>query len=289
MERLGWRNEEIRSSGNAGVVTCRILYKDLPVLGSIIKVQHPAAVPFGDLEVVAKKHRALFLKIEPDLGGPAPETFAKQGFVPDNWPLTPTKVIRVDLRPSLDELWRKLAKDARYSVRKAEQNGIVTEVTALNDGDSAQKKLKEFYKIFKSTGHAKGFWIPARREITAKGEAFAANAFLIIGRFGEEALSGAFIIFNGQTAYYEHAASTLLGRKLLAQYLVMWTLIKLAKNRGCTLLDLGGIADPRFKISRRWESLSVFKAKFCGETVTYPGSFTKYYNRLVRFLFRFNF
>ncbi len=288
MGLLGWQIEEISDYGNSATAPCRILYKKLPLIGSIIKVLHPATVPFRDLEKIAKKHRALFLKIEPDLDGPDPETFAKNGFVPDNWPLTPTKVIRVDLHPSTDELWRKLAKDARYSIRKAGQNGVVTEVTPLNNGEDSQKKLREFYKIFKSTGHAKGFWIPPRREVSAKGEAFAKEAFLIIGRFGPDALSGAFVIFNGQTVYYEHAASTLLGRKLLAQYLVMWTLIKLAKDRGCTLLDLGGIADPRFKISRRWGSLSVFKSKFCGEIVTYPGSFTKYYNPLIKFLFRFN-
>lgn len=286
MSRLGWKIE-LLENGEAGV--CRVFVKDLPFLGSIVKTMRPAFVPFGSLEELAKRRRVLFIKVEPAEGGTEEQALLANGYVQDNWPLCPTKVITVDLKPGLDDLWNKFSKDARYSIRKAERNGITIEVIPLNDAVLTPKRLQSFYKIFKSTGQEKGFWIPPRRELEAKVSAFKDKGYFILARFGpDEYLSGALVIFSGNTAYYEHAAATIVGRKLLAQYLVMWELIKMAKERDCTLLDLGGIADPRFKISRQWGSLSVFKSKFCGSESTYPGSFTKYYNPLIKFLFKFN-
>lgn len=286
MALLGWQVELLQNGQNR---LCRVFVRDLPLVGTIIKTMHPTFIPFAQLEELARKRRALFIKVEPPENGPGEEVLAANGYVQDNWPLCPTKVIRVDLKPDLEELWNKFSKDARYSIRKAERNGVTLEVIPLSDLKQLPKSLQTFYKLFKSTGQEKGFWIPPRRELEAKVLAFKDKGCFILARFGEdEYLSGALIIFSGNTAYYEHAAATLVGRKLLAQYLVVWELIKMAKERDCNLLDLGGIADPRFKISRRWGSLSVFKSKFCGIEATYPGSYTKYYNPVIKFLFKFN-
>lgn len=285
MSRLGWKIEEIYSPDKSQ--TCRVFIKDIPIFGSIVKTMHPAFISFEKLDELARRRRALFIKLEPGENFPNENVLAQHGYLPDNWPLCPTKVVRVDLHPSAEELWGNFAKDARYSIRKAERNGVTLEVIPLKDAGS--KTIQTFYKIFKSTGQEKGFWIPPKKELEAKVRAFKDKGCFILARFGQdEYLSGALIIFAGKTVYYEHAAATVVGRKLLAQYLVIWELIKMAKDRGCELLDLGGVADPRFKISRRWGSLSVFKSKFCGVEATYPGSFTKYYNPLIKLLFKFN-
>lgn len=282
MEKIGWESEKLTTSKS------QIFIKKLPLIGSIIKVLHPSLIDFRELEEAARCHRALFLKIEPLLGGPGLAPFAEQGFVPDSWPLCATRVYQITIQDNLEKIMENFSKDARYSIHRAERNGIVAETTPLKKSQEAQPKLKTFYQLFKHTGEKKGFWVPPRRELEAKAEAFAETAYLVLAKFGEEYVSGAFVIINGKTAYYEHAAANALGRKLLAQYLVVWETIKLAKESNCQILDLGGIADPRFKISRRWQGLEVFKAKFGGEIITYPGSYTKYYNPLVRLLFKLN-
>lgn len=282
MEKLGWQSKILPSSNS------QIFIKKLPLLGAIIKVIHPQYINFLELEEAANKYRPLFLKIEPTLEGPAPSELEERGFVPDNWPLCATRIYQINIQNDLEDISGKFSKDARYSVHRAERNGIVAEIVPLKSGQEAQPKLKIFYQLFKHTGEKKGFWVPPRRELEAKAGAFAETAYLILAKFGEEYVSGAFVIINGKTAYYEHAAANALGRKLLAQYLVVWETIKLAKEEDCQTLDLGGIMDPRFKISRRWQGLEVFKAKFGGEIITYPGSYTKYYNPLIKLLFKLN-
>jgi lipid II:glycine glycyltransferase (peptidoglycan interpeptide bridge formation enzyme) len=281
MRSLGWQAEKI---------PCQIFIKKLPLLGAVIKVPRPESVPFTALEQAAKKHRALFVKVEPDLQGPSPSVFLEHGFQPDSWPLCATAVVKINLEGGLSLTQSRFHKDARYSVRKAEHSGVTVETYPILDQSSENRqKIQTFYQLFRKTGAAKGFWVPSRREVEAKALAFAPHAFLILTKFGKEYLSGALILLHEKSASYEYAASSALGRKLLAQYLVVEEAVKLAMSSGCQILDLGGITDPRFRVSRRWQGLEVFKGKFGGEFVKYPGSYTKYYNPLVKLLFKLNF
>lgn len=283
MRKIGWVSETLPAT------TCQVFIKKLPVVGSIIKILRPASLNLNEIDKIAHKNRALFLKVEPALTGVSPQNLLQNGFLPDNWPLCATRVYRIGLEDSLEGMMVRFSKDARYSIHRAERNGITVDITPLINFKKDHPKLRIFYQLFKHTGEKKGFWVPPRRELEAKAVAFAKKSYLVLAKFGEDYVSGAFVIVNGNTAYYEHAAANALGRKLLAQYLVVWETIKLAKEKGCQILDLGGIADPRFKISRRWQGLEVFKAKFGGEIVTYPSSYTKYYNPLIKFLFKLNF
>ena len=53
-------------------------------------------------------------------------------------------------------------------------------------------------------------------------------------------------------------------------------------------MDLDGIYDPRFpSFLAKWGGFSHFKEKFGGEVVTYPVAHVKYYNKLLKYLFKF--
>ena len=256
----------------------------------MIKIQRPTVLPtVGEIDEIAKKHRALFVKLEPSFAkateGLRPSL--PHGLEPDNWSLSSTRTIHLDLTPSEEDIFAKFSKDARYSIRRSQRNGVKSDIrqgffaSAQNDGG-----LKKFYNLLKETGKRKKFWVAPFKDLQAKAEAFKDKSALIFAYHNSKLVAGALTLFHDQVAYYHHAASNLQGRKLLAPYLIVWEAIRQAKKKGCHTLDLEGIYDPRYKIYKRFRKIGIFKKKFGGREVEYPGSFIRYYNPIIKLIFK---
>ena len=276
LHQLHWLSEKLKIKNSK----CKIFIRKIPFFGSVIKIQRPSEVPpIEDIDRIAKKHRALFVKLEPSFALRASEGL--RPFDPDNWPLVPTRTIRIGLTPATDEIFARFSKDARYSIRRAERNGVEVRSLGLEAGN-----LKVFYDLLKETGKRKRFWVPPEADLQAKAQAFKDKSMLLLAYHNRKPIAGALILFHDQVAYYHQAASNLCGRKLLAPYLVVWEVIKLSKKRGCHTLDLEGIYDPRYPIYKRFKKIGIFKKKFGGKEIEYPGSFIRYYNPFVKLIFK---
>jgi len=119
MQAIGW---EVVKLANINTFIKKI--PCAPV--SLVKILRPPwPIPFAAIDELARKRRALFVKIQPDLlnQDTISEIFTKNGYQRDSWPTIPTKTIQHDLTPSEEVLYRKLSKDARQSIRKAEEYG----------------------------------------------------------------------------------------------------------------------------------------------------------------------
>jgi len=271
LSQLGWQVEHLGKT--------KIFIRKLPLVGSVAKIQRPSMIPpAGEIDGIAKKHKALFIKLEPSL--PSPPSLPS-GFEPDNWPLLPSRTIWVDLQPREEEIFKSFSKDARYSVRKAQKVGVGVVCRAW-----PCERLEIFYQLFSETGQRKKFWVPPFEDLKAKVEAFEDQSVLLLAYHNREPIAGALILFHDRVVYYHHAAANLSGRKLLAPYLIVWEAIKLAKKRGCHTFDLEGIYDPRYRIYKRWQNISIFKKKFGGKEIEYTGSFIRYYNPIVKLIFK---
>jgi lipid II:glycine glycyltransferase (peptidoglycan interpeptide bridge formation enzyme) len=276
LTRLGWQVVKRKSQ----IPNPKIYVRKLPLIGALAKIQRPAVIPpIEEIDRVAQKHRALFVKLEPGLNQKV--RIKNQGFESDKWPLLPSRTIWLDITPDKDTIWANFSKDARYSIKKAKRLGVFVKIFKPDE-----KSLPAFYKLFKETGRRKKFWVPPLKDLEAKVEAFKGNSLLILAYHHSEPVAGALILFYDHVAYYHHAAASKKGRHLLAAYLIIWEAIKRAKERDCQILDLEGIYDPRYKIYRRWKGISIFKRKFGGEEVEYPGTYIKYYNPIIKWLFR---
>lgn len=115
IRELGWRVEETKKT--------KIFIRKLPLIGSVGKIQRPPVIPpIEKIDRIAKKHRALFVKLEPGLNEEL--GMKNEGFEEDSWTLLPTRTIHIDLTPSEEEIFANFSKDARYSVRKARRDGV---------------------------------------------------------------------------------------------------------------------------------------------------------------------
>jgi len=287
LQRTGWSVEEVKRTRSKIAnpaerdkrYKVKVYIRKIPLIGSVIKIQRPAEIPpMEEIDRIAKKHRALFVKIEPVVSSQEPVA----GFEPDPNPNLPTKTMVIDLTKAEKKLWDDLSQDARQSVRKARSEQLT--VNSYQFGKPGfDKALNEFHQLLKETGRRQGFWTPSLAQLQVKAGAFGQDVILFLVQPGP--LAGAFFLRDGETVYYHHAGSSPEGREKHAPYLLLWEVIKFFRNSD-KRLDLEGVSDPRFpKQTKRWSGFTIFKNKFGGNKIEYPRPLIRYYHPLVKLLF----
>jgi lipid II:glycine glycyltransferase (peptidoglycan interpeptide bridge formation enzyme) len=270
MGKIGW--EEV----NIGPV--RAFIRKTPLLGAVIRIPRPnLPLPLEEIDQLARERRALLVKIEPNflLNGFNPQVMGK--LRKDRSPILPTRTIWIDLTKSLEHLQASFDKDTRNLARRAEKEGVV--VFESND-------LKSFYELWEDTARRKGFYIPFQKEMEAVWQSFSGR-HLLSAKLGGKIVAAVMLFGYKEAIYYYFAASSEAGRKVYAPYLLMWAVIKRAKDWGYKRLDLEGISDPAVKHTHSWAGFSHFKKGFGGQEVHYVGSFSKYYSPLGKIIGRF--
>ena len=251
---------------------------------SIIKLQRPEMIDIQKINQLAKNHRALAIYIEPSLSTINYQLSTKKnGFHLSRSPFLPTKTIHLDLAQSQKQLLTDMKKDARYCIRKASLAGPTCKQVGP-DG------IKLFHQAWKRAVSWKRH-VPPLKTLKNLKTAFGPKAIFLVAltkvtpgvELGQNdvdtpgvdaILAGTIILLTKDTAYYYYAFTSKEGRKMMAQYLLVWEVIKIAKKQGCKIFDFEGIYDPRFPI-KNWQGFSYFKKSFGGKEVEYPGCFVK--------------
>jgi lipid II:glycine glycyltransferase (peptidoglycan interpeptide bridge formation enzyme) len=274
LEKLGWKTIPLGSQ-NAYV-------RKIP-FGSIIKIpRFDPPIPFSQIDKIAKEEGAFFVKIEPNRklsDSVLQEKLKSNGFTTEKWSLQPTKSITIDLSQDKEKLLANMEKDTRYSVRKAERDGVVTEKS---------RDIDKFLNLHKETSKRQRFWTSEKDSKSLWDSLPEENRALLFAKKDGKILAGTFLIFHDKIAHFYEAASSIYRRDLMAPYLIVWEGIKLAKLKGCETFDFEGIVDSRITATKKWKGFTHFKRGFGGEEVTYLGSFIKFYNLIVKFIFSLN-
>lgn len=277
LENLGWKSEKISSQLFAYV-------RPVPILGSIIKVPRcPLPIPFKEIDRIAHKHNAAFVKLEPEIETNKPSTkkllrlLKNEGYKNSSWSLNPLKTLKVNLGKSEEELLKTMEKDTRYSIKLAIRKGVQVEET--ND-------FNNFKQIYYDTAKRKKFW-PAKKELETLWSVFSKEnkAVILTASYKKEALATCMLLFDGHQGYYSHAASLEKHRKVMAPYLLLWHSMMFLKRKSALSFDLEGVKDDRYAATKKWGGFTLFKRGFGGEEVEYLGSFTKYYKLWPKILF----
>lgn len=175
---------------------------------------------------------------------------------------------------SSEEIMSGFKPDWRNRIRKAVRKGVYCKTMGVEG-------LSDFYPLMVETGIRDNFPIRNpeyfRRFMKALGE--SCELFICYADIdGKEVpLSGAVAVNYSGTYTYVYGASSNENRNLYPNYLMQWTMINQAVEKGCKLYDFGGIPgyldekNPACGIYR-------FKKGFGGETVNYAGEFVKRYN-----------
>jgi len=184
--------------------------------------------------------------------------------------------LKVDLKPSLEEIMASFKQKTRYNVRLATRKGVRVRL-------GRDKDLKEFLRLLKITSKRDGFSIYTDEYYQRLYKVFKKEDMveLLVAEYQSEVLGVFFCVFFGKECTYLHGATSNKYRNLMAPYALMWEAIKRAKERGCQVLDLWGVA-PENEINHPWYGFTRFKRGFVPRDpiVAYPGTYFLVANKL---------
>lgn len=229
---------------------------------SIIKIQRPAKVDLDFIKVLAKKHKAFQIIIEPT-------TFKDANYLIDNgwklsFPYLPSKTIFIDLTKPKDILLSEMHQKTRYNIKVAAKKGVVIEYSTDIDA------FADFWQENARDRHA----LPQKKHIKGMYRAFSEDAKLLIAKHDGKLVAGVLVLIAYGVGYYMYASASAEGKKLFAPTLCAWRAILYAKQRGAKLFDFEGIYDERFPL-KGWLGFTKFKKGFGGREVKFPSAYQK--------------
>jgi lipid II:glycine glycyltransferase (peptidoglycan interpeptide bridge formation enzyme) len=170
----------------------------------------------------------------------------------------------IDVTQSEEDILKNMKKNTRYSVRKAEKDGV--EIVKSESMDDFEK----FWDIYMTTATRQNFTPYSYEYLKKEFELFFAtkHAVLFFGTYQGVAVSTAFVVYANGSGYYHHGASNQKFPSITASEMVQWAAIKEAKARGCERYNFWGIV-PETATTHPWHGLSKFKRGFGGYAEQY--------------------
>ena len=228
-------------------VAVQILFRKLPfglTIGYIPKlaigVQQVADSQrvWGEIDLVCKKNRAIFLKLEPDTWEDEnPIKITNYPFLitsPHN--IQPPRTIIIDIKGNEEEILARMKQKTRYNIRLAEKKGVTVRIW---------DDLESFHKMMLVTGGRDGFGVHSLEYYKRAYDLLYPKGMceILVAEYEGNPLAALFVACNGNRAYYLYGASTDEERNRMPTYLLQWEAMKWAKARGCEEYDLWGVPD----------------------------------------------
>jgi len=173
---------------------------------------------------------------------------------------------KLDITITEEELLKNMRKTTRYLIRQGMKNQDITieKSERLDDIEKYQKLNKEIAKRQKFVPFSFEY-VKNEFDIFSKD----GQALLFFGKYKEEIVSSALVIFWSQIGFYHQAASSSKYAKFSVPYLLLWEAIKEAKKRGCILYDFWGYINPFENPRHPWAGPTLFKIGFGGNAYKY--------------------
>jgi len=233
----------------------------------------------ADLKAFARKQGAIFVKIDPDVslgtGIPgSPEAVedvngaaVRSELAATGWRFSPDQVqfrntVLIDLRPSEDELLRRMKQKTRYNVRLAAKKGVSVRAAAAQD-------LPLLYRMYAETSMRDGFLIREEGYYQTVWNTFAQApaggqqpsapfSEPLIAEVEGRAVAAVSLFYFAGNAYYLFGMSRDEQREKMPNYLLQWEAMRRAKALGCGSYNLWGAPDEFVEGDGLW---SVFRFK----------------------------
>jgi len=234
-----------------------------------------------ELKKIAEKEKCIFIRIAPiwEENEEDEKMFEDLGFRNAPIHMHPELTWELDITPPEQELLLQMRKTTRYLIRQGLKN---RDIEILQSKEV--KDVENFNQLYQETAGRHSFvpffWGYLKNEFLTFGN--ENNIALFLGKYKNEVISSAMIIFWQGIAFYHQGASSSKYPKIPVSYLIQWEAILEAKKRGCHTYNFWGIApfstvtengNPKLQISRGhpWTGLTLFKIGFGG----YPKEYCK--------------
>lgn len=234
-----------------------------------------------EVKKLAKKHQAIFLKIDPDVSAEDNEfkqLITSRGFVSAEKGvgfegIQPKYVFRLDITPDEETLLKNMHSKTRYNIRLAARKGVAIKT------DCTKTDLKEFYDILLETCERDNFLVRSYSYFEDMWDYLVERGYaqLFMAEYEGKYIAGTLAFIFGEKAWYIYGASSNSYRNVMPNYLLQWTMIKWAKEHGCTLYDFRGVPGNLTEDNPLY-GLFKFKKGFNGDYTQFVGEFDLVYS-----------
>lgn len=292
----GWSAERVSTGGPEPRAMAQVLFRHKgPV--SIGYIPRGPAVRVGDadsfadllirIDHVCKRHRALYLIVEPDRSLPTANSAEIPEFGAGPTHIQPARTVKVPMLAD-EALLAQMHQKTRYSVRLAERKGVVID---RHEG-FAEQALRIFYQLLSETSDRNEFGIHTYNYYRSFLTAFGRDSLLLIASVESQPAAALIAASFGDEAIYMYGGSSSQHRAFGAAFNLQFEAMKWARERGKTWYDLWGIpssnpapdAENSDKVPATkgddWRGLYRFKTGFGGQIIEYPGTLERVYHRL---------
>ena len=309
-ERIGFFEDGKLKSG------IQIIFSKIPKTNYTVGIASKTLMPeFEHIEALkeaAKKHRAVFIKVEPDVFSPvqkdksledaSSETASLEaapseaGFLEE--PIEDKKKFLLkngakngkpffekynfilDIDRTEEELLSSFHSKTRYNIRLAEKKGV-----SIID-KSTEEGMEDYIRLMEETTKRQGFFNHNGEYFRRMFKIFPTDTLRIFEAVYKEEVLTAWILFkfNGKL-YYPYGASGNNHRELMPNNLIMWKAIQYGKELNCSVFDLWGCLGPNPDTTDSWYGFHKFKAGYNPELVEYIGTFDFVYKPFMYKLF----
>ncbi|HLF25500.1 MAG TPA: peptidoglycan bridge formation glycyltransferase FemA/FemB family protein [Anaerolineae bacterium] len=233
----------------------------------------------AELESIAQRERAIFVKIDPDVPAPAlhsPPFYGEgSGWGPltrRGWRFSSEQIqfrntVLLDLTPTEEELLAAMKPKTRYNIRLASKKGV-----AVRRGESGD--IEQLYAMYAETAQRDGFIIRPLDYYRDAWSSFMAAGLAqpLIAEAAGEPVAGLILFHFGARAWYVYGMSRDLHRDRMPSYLLQWEAIRWAKAHGCTIYDWWGAPDELTESDPMW-GVYRFKEGFGGRFAPHIGAY----------------
>ena len=244
----------VRLDGVGQLTFHRIPHSPLTI-GYFPKGPMPTAVTLAKLKALGKQKSAIFIQLEPNIichrepegrGDLSNTEIASLIARNDNnlqlshHPLFTKYTFVLDLTKPEEELLMAMHHKTRYNIKLAQKHGVVVKE------NNSQKALEVYLKLTAETTNRQGFYAHNEQYHRTMWKLLheAGIAKLFTATYQDKILAAWIVFIWNDTIYYPYGASSREHREVMAPTLMLWEIIRAAKNQGLKRFDLWGALGP---------------------------------------------
>ncbi|MFZ5915564.1 MAG: lipid II:glycine glycyltransferase FemX [Chloroflexota bacterium] len=239
----------------------------------------------SEMEALARRRRAIFIKIDPDVDAATPQGQAVVSALRRRgWRLSAEQIqfrntMTLDLTRGETDLLADMKSKTRYNIRLAGRKDVSVRLGGPAD-------LLLIYGLYTETAARDGFIIRPYAYYHDAWSAFIAAGLAqpFVAELYGEPLAALILFRFGRTAWYMYGASSDRERQCMPNYLLQWRAIRWAREQGCTVYDFWGAPDELDESNPMWGVLR-FKTGFGGQLVRHIGAYDFPVSRLLYWLY----
>ncbi len=224
------------------------------------------------LEETARRERALFVKIDPDVrvdtavGEAVVGLLRRRGWLASREQIQFRNTILLDLTRSPDDLMAAMKSKWRYNTRLAVRKGVTVRRGTLAD-------LSLLYAMYAETAARDGFVIRPEEYYHDAWSSFIGTGLAqpLIAEVEGDPVAMVIIFRFAQRAWYVYGASRAVHRDKMPNHLLQWEAMRWAREQGCVLYDMWGAPEVMDESDPLW-GVYRFKRGFGGQFVRYIGA-----------------